>query len=322
MQLRQLEYVAAIMRYKTMRKAASHLYISEATMSQQLRALEKELGFSLFERDGRLLHLSTEGENLLPDLQMLLRAKQQLEQRVMTIKNPSSGSFRLGIAPGTAEILLPVIFERFTHLYPQIALDVYADDPVTLVERVKTRRTDLALFGTVDLIPLDLEHLTIERLYATELVAVASQHHRLAPKERISKRQLESEAIIAFSEGFLINDLLYAVLGTRLDTKVICTTNNPIMALPLLQAGRGFMFLPKFVMEAPQMKTKLCGLRILDLAPELKFPVYHACVYHQQHPRSEQLNSLVRIMKDCFHSVIPFSPFAASDSTKISNVCC
>jgi DNA-binding transcriptional LysR family regulator len=104
MQLRQLEYVAAIVRYKTMGKAAHNLYVSEATMSQQLRTLEEELGFPLFERHGGLLRLSIGGEKVLPDLHTLLHAKQKLEQSVMTIKNPASGSFQLGVTEAWARI--------------------------------------------------------------------------------------------------------------------------------------------------------------------------------------------------------------------------
>ncbi|GCE03841.1 helix-turn-helix domain-containing protein [Dictyobacter aurantiacus] len=55
MQLRQLEYVVALIQWKTMRKAAQHLYVSEATISQQIRELETELGLSIFQREGNPL---------------------------------------------------------------------------------------------------------------------------------------------------------------------------------------------------------------------------------------------------------------------------
>lgn len=67
-QLRQLEYVAAIVQWKTMRRAAQELYISESAMSEQIRALEAEFGFPLFEREKRLLRLTPAAEQLLPGL--------------------------------------------------------------------------------------------------------------------------------------------------------------------------------------------------------------------------------------------------------------
>jgi DNA-binding transcriptional LysR family regulator len=300
MQFRQLEYVAAVVRYKTMHKAAQELYISEDAISQQIRALETELGFSLFERKGRLLHLSPEGEKLLPDLHLLLQAKQTLEHSVTEIKNPASRPLRLGITPGPAEMFLGVIFKQFKHIYPEAPFEIYEGGTATVVELVKTHSVDLALFGASDLIPLNLSNLIIKRLLTTEFVAVASQHHSLVHRERISKLQLENEAIIAFAEEFLLRDLLEVTLGTRFEGNIICSTNNPVAALPLIQAGTGIIFLPRFFMGAPQMGEKLHGLRILDLAPEIRFPVYYAYAYHQYYFASEPLKTLTRIIKDCF----------------------
>ena len=106
MQLRQLEYVAAIVRWKSMRKAAQELYVSEATMSQQIRALETELGFLLFQRANRVLRLSPEGEKLLPDLQTVLHAKQEFEHHIDTIKGAVPRVLRLALNPYAAMLFL------------------------------------------------------------------------------------------------------------------------------------------------------------------------------------------------------------------------
>src|SRR5690349_9250332 len=98
-QLRQLEYVAAIVEEKTMRKAAQKLYISEATMSQQIQKLEEELGLSLFNREKRTLDLSDTGEKLMSDLRKLLQAKQQFEQSVAAIHASASKHIRLSATP-------------------------------------------------------------------------------------------------------------------------------------------------------------------------------------------------------------------------------
>ncbi|GHO58652.1 hypothetical protein KSB_71270 [Ktedonobacter robiniae] len=130
MQLRQLEYVAAIVQWKTMRRAAQELYISEATMSEQIRALEAEFGFPLFEREKRSLRLTPAAEQLLPGLYTLLQAKQALEQRVAEIKNPAAGQIRLGITPIPMALFLPTILQEFRKRYPKVQVDIYEGDPM------------------------------------------------------------------------------------------------------------------------------------------------------------------------------------------------
>lgn len=299
-QLRQLEYVAAVVDEKTMRKAAQKLYISEATISQQIQKLEDELGLSLFNREKRTLDLSDAGEKLMSDLRTLLQAKQQFERSVAALHASASKHIRLSITPDIAMTVFPDIHKNFHKLYPDVMLEVSEDGSHKVREKVSSHRADLGIFLTSKRVNIPLEKLTIQPLARSEIVALASRHHPLAHKSAISKIQLVKAGIITYSKDFLLHDLLEAAPGPQGEEKIVYTTNNPEAALRFAQMGMGIAFVPRTMLEERQMEARLRDLRELDLAKELKFPVQYVVAYSPQQRQSEASRALVRMMRESF----------------------
>ncbi|HVB21916.1 MAG TPA: LysR family transcriptional regulator [Ktedonobacteraceae bacterium] len=278
MQLRQFEYVSSIVQWRTMHKAARHLYISEATISQQIRDLEAELGFPLFERGGQTLKLTVEGKKLLPRIQHILQAKHELEEQVAEIKDPTIGTIRFGISASPALTILPSILKSFIKLYPEVTLEVREGGSYELAAQVHDHLLDVAVIAISDVVPLDLKGLTMKKLIDSELVALASRHHRLAYKEQVSKEQLSRERLIVFREGYLARDLILGVLGSEAERNIIYSTDNNESARSLAQANVGILFQPRFVVSGQHVK-RLDDLCILDLAADVVFPISHACIF-------------------------------------------
>src|SRR5690625_5231687 len=99
MKLRQLEYVYHIVKHKTIREASKVLYVTQPTISQQVKNLEKQLGFTIFEKDGRGIRLTEHGNKIFPELKEVIECMQRLEQTVERIKNPDKGLISFGLGP-------------------------------------------------------------------------------------------------------------------------------------------------------------------------------------------------------------------------------
>jgi len=304
-QLRQLEYVAAIVDEKTMRKAAQKLYISEATISQQIQKLEDELGLFLFDRDKRTLDLSDAGEKLLSDLRKLLQAKQQFEQSVAAIHASARKHIRLSMTPDVAMTVFPGVHKNFQKLYPDVMLEVCEDGSHRVREKVCAHEVDLGIFLTSKRVEVPVEKLTLQPLARSEIVALASRHHPLAHKDAISKIQLVKAGIIAYSKDFLLHDLLRAVPGPQSEEKIVFMTDNPEAALRFAQMGTGVVFVPRKMLEEKHIEATLRDLCVLGLAKELKFPVQYVAAYPQQQRQSEAFRVLVRMMQECFQPLPP-----------------
>jgi DNA-binding transcriptional LysR family regulator len=283
-----------------MRKAAQELYVSEATMSQQIRALETELGFRLFQRENRVLRLSPEGEKLLPDLQIFLQAKGEFEQRVESVRGTAPRALRLALNPYAAMLFLNTIYRKFRSLYPQITLEITEGGTYKLAEQLQAGQLDLALFALSDLLPAEWDDLAFQLLCKTEGVVIASRHHALAHKENISKEHLLHEVKIDYSEEYISRNLYKTVLGNLGE---ITSIHHPESLLELVQEGTGMMIVPKYVMEMERMEARHRNLRSLDLAPEIHFPLSYVCAYSRQRHIPESLKALLAIIQECYTQI-------------------
>lgn len=304
MQLRQLEYVAAIVRWKSMRKAAQELYVSEATMSQQIRALEDELGFRVFQRDHRVLRLSEEGERFFPDLEIFLRAKQNLEQKIDVIRNAVPQIIRLCLNPFTAMLFLNTLYQKFRSLYPHIALEISEAGTYQVAKQLQTGQVDLAVFALSDRLSFPWDDLVIQPLYHTKGVLIASRYHTLAHKSNISKAHLVHEIRIDYSEDYIARNLFKTVLG---DLGEITSIQHPGSLLDLVQGGTGLMLVPQYIIGTRPMETRHRDLRILDLASEISFPLSYVCGYSQEHRLSEPLKALIALIQECYAQIPVYS---------------
>lgn len=300
MQLRQLEYVAAIVRWKSMRKAAQELYVSEATLSQQIRALETELGFRFFQRENRVLRLSPEGEKLLPDLQTFLLAKRDFEQQIDTVRDAAPRVLRLALNPYAAMLFLNVIYRKFRSFYPHIALEISEGGTYRLTEQLQAGHLDLALFAVSDLLPAQWDDLAFQPLCKTEGVIISSRHHTLAHKGNVSKEHLLHEIKIDYSEDYISRNLYKTVLGNLGE---ITSIYHPESFLELVKEGTGIMIVPKYSMGTGHMETRYRNLRILDLAPEIHFPLSYVCAYARQRRLPESLRTLMAIIQECYTQI-------------------
>lgn len=283
-----------------MRRAAQELYISEATMSQQLRALETELGFCLFQRENRVLRLSPEGEKLLPDLQSLLQAKGEFEQHVESVRGTTPKTLRLALNPYAAMLFLNTIYRKFRNLYPHITLEITEGGTYKLAEQLQAGQLDLALFALSDLLPAAWDGLAFQPLCKTEGVIIASRHHMLTHKERISKEYLLHEVKIDYSQDYISRNLYKTVLGNLGE---ITGIHQPTSLLELVQEGIGVMIVPRYIMEMECMETRHRNLRRLDLAPSIRFPLSYVCAYARKRHLPEPLKALIAIIQECYTQI-------------------
>lgn len=298
MQLRQLEYVVALIQWKTMRKAAQHLYVSEATISQQIRELETELGLSLFQREGRGLKLTDEGEELLPFIERLLQARSDLEKQVAQMKAFIPDTLRFGVVPSIAWQFLPDILARFHAAYAQVRLEVQESPSYDLITRLQDQQIDVAVVAFSESVHFDLKGIVMKPLIRTELVALASSQHRLATQREITQKQLSREQLIVTREGFVARDLILTVLGNEIEKNSLYSTDNVLTSLKLVQSGTGILFLPRFIMTEANA-TQWHNLRILSLAPELTFPLTYVCLYLTQHRRPPWFHAFLSLLQAC-----------------------
>lgn len=172
MLLRQLDYFIKVVDNKSFTKAADAAFISQSAVSQQVSALEQELGVKLLKRHHRSFSLTNAGEYLYRHGPQLLAAADSLQQATINVGKSETTELTIGYPLGYYGRELRQVVARFSHLNPQLQLEVVAKDHADLLRALENEEIDLALVDCRDDLPANLaKHpLVAARRYA-ELAA-------------------------------------------------------------------------------------------------------------------------------------------------------
>ncbi|MBV9322636.1 MAG: LysR family transcriptional regulator [Chloroflexi bacterium] len=199
MELRQLQYLRNIARASGFRRAADELDMSQATLSEQIKLLEQELGVRLFERGGRNLTLTEAGKTLLARADRILEEVKAAQEEMQEFANLDRGQLIVGTMTGNGPFWLPGFLAAFMRQHPHLEL--------TLVERVSGMLIKMLEAGEVHvaciLVPTDQpdvpQDISTRQVYSRELVAVVAPRHRFASRTCVSLDEVAEERLILTS---------------------------------------------------------------------------------------------------------------------------
>lgn len=215
METRQLEFFVAVAEELSFTRAAQRLYAVQSTVSAAVKALETDLGTTLFDRSTRRVTLSPAGTAFLPEAKAALEAV----DRAMTVAQEASaglrGSIRVGTMTNITVIDLPGLLGSFHRHYPlvDIHVTVSATGSTGMAADVRSGRLDLALLGLPE---ADLAGLTLRPLASWPFTVMVPSNHPLAGRDSVSLAELAHESFVDTPPGFgnrVAIDRAYTSLG-------------------------------------------------------------------------------------------------------------
>ncbi len=187
MELHQLRYFMAVVREGTFTRAAERLYITQPSLSEQIRKLETELGTLLFQRLGRRLALTGAGEAFLPHAEKVMFEVEQARARVREFSGLRRGRLSIGVLHSPAARLLPVFLAEFRRVHPGVEL-------VLREEGVSADLEQLVHDGVLDLaiirLPKRRPDLEVKLLVREPMVLVVPPGHRLSDRRSVALAEL------------------------------------------------------------------------------------------------------------------------------------
>jgi len=233
MELRHLRYFIAVADELSFSRAAERLQIAQPPLSQQIQALESELGVKLFDRKKRPLQITLAGEAFLEEARLTLANLEQAIHKTQRIHQGELGHLTVGFTSSMANGVLPNILRTFREHYPEINLILREESSGSQIQRLRDRQTDIVfVYQTPDL--AEANDLKMILLSHQTLVAVLPEHHPLATQPTISLIDLADEEFVM--------PLHSVVSGLSEQIQCLCA-----------QAG----FVPKVAQEAIFMVTIL-----------------------------------------------------------------
>jgi DNA-binding transcriptional LysR family regulator len=238
-ELRQLQYLRHIARVSGFRRAADELDMSQATLSEQIKLLEQELGVRLFERGGRSLTLTTAGRTLLQRAERILEEVKAAQEEMLDFARLDRGQLIVGTMTGNGPFWLPGFLAAFMRQHPHLEL--------TLVERPSGTLLNLLQSGDVHvaciLIPTDGPtgvpvDISTRQVYCRDLLVVVAPHHRFARRTSITLEEVADERLILTSPEEAPRRVVERVFAAHsLQPQVSFEADDPMTLIGLASEG-------------------------------------------------------------------------------------
>jgi LysR family transcriptional regulator, hydrogen peroxide-inducible genes activator len=196
MEIYQLRYFLAVAETGNFTKAASRVFVSQPSLSQQILNLEEELGQKLFHRMGRKAVLTDAGQKLLESARRILA---DVDQTLQELKE-STGlgpKVKVGAIPSVAPFFFPAFMAHCRANQIPLAIYTHEDFRRPLAEAVLEGQLDWALIS----LPFNEPRLQFEKLYTEPLWVAMSAQHRLAQTEHVTFESLRDETFILMGEA-------------------------------------------------------------------------------------------------------------------------
>jgi DNA-binding transcriptional LysR family regulator len=262
MRVEQLEYVAAIARLGSFRRAAEELHISQPALSETVRNLERELGVDVLSRTRSGTTVSDEGRELLPYITSALEAVDRL-RRAADDQHLASRTVRVGtVNAATVPLLAPTI-RAFRETHPATAVEVIGAQQGQIHRAIREGSFDLGLVNYLegDDRPPDFETTELLRGRAVVCMAPDSPLAR-APTVRVA--QLLEQPLIVMRSGYVMHRYIHRLLDGRTPS-FSYTADGAEMGKVLVAEGLGVTVLPDFsVVGDPLERSGLITQRPLE----------------------------------------------------------
>ena len=295
MNLRDLKYLVALAETRHFGQAAERCFVSQPTLSGQIKKLEEELGVVLFERTKRSVETTPIGEAMIAHARQVLEQADALVQLAQSSQDPLVGPLRMGVIPTLSPYLMPLILKPLKKQYPQIKLVLSEELTDTLLTRLGHHEIDAALLATAVEDP-DLDSMP---LFDEPFWLVHPRSHPFSNKKTITQTDLNGTDLLLLAEGHCLAEQAMevchiqdrAVQGELADLRAASLET----LLQMVAAGFGCTLLPALALKAGSAKNRSIIARPLKL-PDTWRQV--SLVYRRTFPRRQVLEVFAQLVLD------------------------
>lgn len=202
MNLRDLQYLHALAEHRHFGRAAEACFVSQPTLSTQIKKLEDELGVVLVERGSRQVMLTEAGRAVAERAGDVLAGADEIRRTARSLSNPRARSVRLGIFPTLGPYLLPHVLPQVRKQFPELELLLVEEKTEEIIGRLRAGRLDAAIVA----LPVSDEGLHREFLFEEPFVLAAPANHALARRKTVDIGDLIGQNLLLLEEGHCLRD--------------------------------------------------------------------------------------------------------------------
>jgi LysR family hydrogen peroxide-inducible transcriptional activator len=202
LKLKDLRYLVAVADTRHFGQAAARCFVSQPTLSAQLKKLEDYLGVQLVERQPRRIALTDAGQSVVAHARRILEASDEIVTVAQRQRDPLAGRLRLALLPTIGPYLLPFVAARLHKALPRLDLLLYEHQTGPLLEKLQSGEID----GGILALPVETEGLASLPLYDEPFVLAVPTDHALAKRKSVLPRDLDGQTLLLLEDGHCLRD--------------------------------------------------------------------------------------------------------------------
>lgn len=313
MNIRDLKYIIAVAETHHFGKAAERCFVSQPTLSGQIKKLEDELGVTIFERTNRSVEITPIGEAILQHARQIMEQADVIEQLARDQQDPLAGPLRIGAIPTLSPYLMPLILAPLKKQHPQMKLVLSEELTDILLTRLRNHEIDAALLAT----PVEEPDLEAIPLFDEPFWVAYPRKHAFYTKDKITQRDLDTENLLLLAEGHCLAKQAMDIChlkerqsqGEMADLRAASLET----LIQLVGAGFGITLVPALAMRGSWTSGSGVVAQPLKMVNASRRV---ALVFRHSFPRRAALEAFTRIILDSLPNTVQTIGQKKSSKTK------
>ena len=242
LKLKDLRYLVAVADTRHFGRAAERSFVSQPTLSAQLKKLEEYLGVQLIERAPKRVQLTAAGEEVVERARRILEASDEIVDLARGHSDPLAGRLRLALLPTIGPYLLPNVAGRLRKSLPRLELMLYEYQTDPMLEKLHSGEIDVGILA----FPVPMDGLDSFELYKEPFTVAVPAGHKLAQRSSIRVDDLSHETLLLLEDGHCLRDQALDICsGSDVHEKQDFRATSLETLRQMVAAGVGITLLPE-----------------------------------------------------------------------------
>src|ERR1700761_2250085 len=256
--LKDLRYLVAVADTRHFGRAAEKCFVSQPTLSAQLKKLEDYLGVQLIERQPKNVSLTEAGEQIVSRARRMLEASEEVVTLARAPRDPLAGRLRVALLPTIGPYLLPRVSQPIRKGLPRLELRLYEYQTEQILERLESGEIDLGILA----LPIAMDGFETRELFTEPFVVAMPDQHRLTKRDTVKLDDLNGETLLLLEDGHCLRDQALEVCSrVDLHEKQAFRATSLETLRQMVATGAGVTLLPELASRGAYGNAKGVTIR-------------------------------------------------------------
>lgn len=290
--LKDLRYLVAVADTGHFGRAAERCFVSQPTLSAQLKKLEDYLGVPLVERQPRKALLTPAGAEIVARARRIVEASDEVVGIAQAHREPLAGRLRVAFLPTIGPYLLPLVAPKLRKELPRLELMLYEYQTSTILERLRAGDIDMGILA----LPVEMDGLSAKALYDEPFVVAAPADHPLASRKQLKVADLQGATLLLLEDGHCLRDQALDVCN-RIDVheKQDFRATSIETLRQMVASGAGLTLMPELATRGSHAAPR--GLVFKPFVKPVPTRTIGA-VWRKSSPRTIAIDAVSRVIAD------------------------